>query len=133
MCAQELLTCCLLTKLHVTFSLQPISLLFDMIDLHVKQCGPFIGRECLNLKGPKTEKMHKLSLTNMECCSESGFHDMVANPKDSLCIVGIFKLTSLSGRLEMNDSSTFYSPEGNQETTQNPQGGVIRTYGRFER
>ncbi len=74
------------------FSIQPISLTFDNFELHVKQSGPFIGRECLNLKCLKTEKALKLSLTNTELCSESGFHNMVSNPNDSLCIVAIFKL-----------------------------------------
>ena len=50
-----------------------------------------MGRECLNLKNFKTEKTRKLSLTNTERRDESGFHDMVANPEDSLCIVRIFK------------------------------------------
>jgi hypothetical protein len=57
----------------------------------VKQSGPYIGRECLNLKSLKTEKTKKLSLSNTERRDESGFHDMVANPKDTLCIVRIYK------------------------------------------
>jgi len=33
----------------------------------------------------------KLSLSNTERRDESGFHDMIANPEDSLCIVRIYK------------------------------------------
>ena len=64
---------------------------FDDFEIKVKQAGPFIGRECLNLKSLKTEKARKLSLTNTERRDENGFHDMVANPDDVLCIVKIFK------------------------------------------
>lgn len=73
-------------------STQPISLTFEDFEIYVKQIGPFIGRECLNLKSLKTEKALKLSLTNTERRNESGFHDMIANPGDPLCIVRIFKL-----------------------------------------
>ena len=43
------------------------------------------------MKSLKTEKTRQLSLSNTERRDESGFHDMVANPDDSLCIVRIFK------------------------------------------
>jgi hypothetical protein len=58
----------------------------------VKQSGPYIGRECLNLKSLKTEKTRKLNLSNTERRDETGFHDMVANPNDTLCIVRIYKI-----------------------------------------
>lgn len=64
---------------------------FDDFEIKVKQTGPYIGRECLNLRCLKTEKTRKLDLSNTERRDESGFHDMVANPSDTLCIVRIFK------------------------------------------
>jgi hypothetical protein len=70
---------------------QPTALRFSDLVLAVKQSGDFIGRECLNLLTFKDEKAHKLSLGNPSLRFEPGYHDMIADPTDRLCIVSIYK------------------------------------------
>jgi hypothetical protein len=64
---------------------------FSNLVLGVKQSGEFAGREYLDLTTFKDKKAHKLSLGCPSLQSEPGFHDMVADPDNSLCIVKIYK------------------------------------------
>ena len=70
--------------------LQPTGLKKQDFTIYIKTEGKYAGRKCLKLKGLNTDKTVKLSLSNATLRDEEGFHDMIEDPEDPLCLVDLF-------------------------------------------